>query len=198
MSKFDKIRTMKDIVVYPNKVLRLKTKEIKKVDSGLLTDINSLTKVLEKSENGAGLAAPQVGMRRRIFARKELKSGKVMVFINPKIKKVYGVKDYVNIISKEVSGEEKQDNFLEGCLSFPGYFGMVKRHMKIEAWWQEIEKGELVEKGGLLSGFEAVVFQHELDHLDGVLFVDHVKADGGKFYKEVGGKLIEWDVNELV
>jgi len=189
---------MKDIVLHPNKVLRSKTEEIKKVNDGLLADINGLKEVLEKSENGAGLAAPQVGMRRRFFARKELKSGKVKVFINPKIEKMYGVKDYSSIISQSEGGEEKKDNFLEGCLSFPGYFGMVRRYMKVDASWREIKKRELVLINGSLTGFEAVVFQHELDHLNGVLFVDHVKEGGGKFYKEVGGKLIEWDVDEVI
>ena len=50
----------------------------------------------------------------------------------------------------------------------------------------------------MLNGFEAIVFQHELDHLDGILFIDYIKRDGGKFYKFVGEKKVEWSIDKVV
>lgn len=189
---------MKELKIYPNKSLRQKVRPVEEVSGGLIEDITIISDMLTKSENGAGLAATQVGLSSRLFAKKDPRTNKISVFINPTIEKTYGSKDYIVFMNKDEGKEEKKENFLEGCLSFPGYFGTVKRYLKIDASWMEIEEGMLVEKKNTLEGFAAVVFQHESDHLDGVLFVDHIKRDGGKFFKEVGGKLVDWDVDEVV
>ena len=88
--------------------------------------------------------------------------------------------------------------FLEGCLSFPGFFGRVKRWLSIRAIWQEVKGDKLVKKEESLSGFEAVVWQHERDHLDGVMFVDRVKKDKGKFFKWENGQMIKTKVANLL
>lgn len=193
-----KYKIMKEIKIYPDKSLRQKVRPVEEVGDGLLEDVKIISDMLAKSENGAGLAATQVGLSSRLFATKDVKTQRISVFINPTIEKTYGSKDYIVFMNKDEGKEEKKENFLEGCLSFPGYFGTVKRYLKIDASWMEIEEGLLVEKKNTLEGFAAVVFQHESDHLDGVLFVDHIKRDGGKFFKEVGGKLVDWDVDEVV
>jgi peptide deformylase len=182
---------MRKIVIYPAKILRQKTEEIKEVDEKLLEEIEDLKKILQNGDNAAGLAAPQIGLNKRFFGSKELGKGNVLVFINPRIEKVYGELVYPKLITKPadakaVAGEE---DFLEGCLSFPGFFGTVKRFLKIEVSWQEIEKGKLVIKNKILDGFEAIVWQHESDHLDGIVLIDHIKRDGGKFFKDIGGKM---------
>lgn len=182
---------MRKIVIYPAKILRQKTEEIKDVDKKLLSEIEDLRKLLEIGNNAAGLAAPQIGLNKRFFASKELgKEGKVSIFINPKIEKTYGEKVYPKIIDEE----KKEDDFLEGCLSFPGFFGTVKRFLDLDVSWQVVEKGKLVTKTKKLGGFEAIVWQHESDHLEGIVFIDHIKRDGGKFYKDIGGKFEKWEI----
>ena len=176
---------MKKIIIYPAEILRQKTEEIKVVDKKLLLEIENLKKILKDSDNAAGLAALQVGLNKRFFGSKEIGKGSVLVFINPKIIKSYGEKVYPKLIDKD----KKETDFLEGCLSFPGFFGTVKRFLNVDVSWQEIENQKLVTKSKKLGGFEAIVWQHESDHLEGIVFVDHIKEEGGKFFKEVAGKM---------
>ena len=177
---------MKEIVIYPAEILRQKTEEIKVVDKKLLLEIENLKKTLKGSNNAAGLAAPQIGLNKRFFGSKELgNGGNVLIFINPKIVKSYGEKVYPKLIDKD----KKETDFLEGCLSFPGFFGTVKRFLNVDVSWQEIEKGILIKRKKSLTGFESIVWQHESDHLEGIVFVDHIKEEGGKFFKDVVGKM---------
>jgi len=175
-------------------MLRSVTPMIEVVDSKLVDDIAELEKILKNSDNGAGLAATQIGLNRRFFGLKDTKTKKVEVFINPEIEAVFGEKTYPMI---KVEGK-KDENFLEGCLSFPDYYGTVKRFLKVLVGWEEIEGGKLVYKEKELDGFEAIVWQHEADHLDGVLFVDHIKKEGGKFYRWIGDVKQVWDVGRVI
>ena len=185
---------MPKIVLYPNKVLRKTAKAVEKIDDTVLREVSDLVKVLEKSGDGAGLAAPQIGVSKRFLAIFDRRNKKTRVYINPKIVKFFGIKDFV----KMIIGEKDDEDFLEGCLSFPQLFGTVKRYLTIKLVWQEIIDGKLVKKKQKFEGFEAVVLQHEIDHLDGVLFIDHVKEDNGKFYKMIEGKLVKEDINKVL
>lgn len=178
---------MRKIVIYPAEILRQKTENIEIVDKKLLEEINDLKKMLKDGENAAGLAAVQIGVNKRFFGSKEISKKKVSVFINPKIEKIYGKKVYPKI----VDDKNNEDDFLEGCLSFPKYFGTVKRFLEIDVSWSEIDSAKqgLIKKFKKLGGFEAIVWQHESDHLDGIVFVDHIKEEGGKFFKDIGGKM---------
>lgn len=177
---------MRKIVIYPAKILRQKTEEVKNVDKETLREIDDLKKILKNEENGAGLAAPQIGVSKRFFGGKMLNNKDISVFINPKIDKSYGEKVFPKIVGEN----KKEEDFLEGCLSFPKYFGTVKRFLEIDVSWDEIDlKKRLTRKKRKLIGFEAILWQHESDHLDGIVFVDHVKKDKGKFFKEVNGKM---------
>jgi len=184
---------MSKILTYPNKILRKKTKEIIKVDKKLINELELLKKDLERAENGAGLAAPQIGISRSFFGIKG-QDKKVIVFINPKIKMTFGERIY----PKMVDEKGNQEDFLEGCLSFPDLFGTVKRWLKISVEWKELVGGKLISKTQELIGFEAIVWQHESDHLEGKLFVDYIKKEGGKFYKSVGNEMVEWDINKIL
>ncbi len=184
---------MRKIVIYPAKILRQKTEEIKNVDKKLLSGIEDLKKILKNGDNAAGLAAPQIGLNKRFFGIKELG-----VFINPKIEKVYGEKVYPKIVDED----KNETDFLEGCLSFPGFFGTVRRYLKIKVRYQFVSfsDNQFVSEEKVLSGFEAIVWQHEFDHLEGIVFIDHIKEEGGKFYKDVGGKMVlsNFSASELV
>ncbi|MBU3935602.1 peptide deformylase [Patescibacteria group bacterium] len=181
---------MRKIVEYPQKILRKKAKVIKKADKIFLEEANQLKEILEKSENGAGLAGPQIGVSKRMFAIKN--EDKVRVFLNPLIKKKIGKRVYP-IIEKE---DERKEYFLEGCLSFPNFFGRVKRWLEIEVEWQEVRGGALIKKNIVLKSFEAIVWQHERDHLDGILFIDHIRKDGGKFFKMEAGVMKKWKLKK--
>lgn len=185
---------MSSIVKYPDSILRDKTKQIKKITKELLMEMIDLEETLDVAENGAGLAAPQIGLGERFFGIKDVKSKKTRIFINPKIGKIFGKTEYPII----VDDNGKEEDFLEGCLSFPNFYGTVKRFLKIEAMWQEVIDEKLVDKKMELNGFEAIVFQHELDHLNGVMFVDHVKEEGGKFYKQMGKEMVKWSVENVI
>ncbi len=107
-----------------------------------------------KIEDGAGIAAPQVGKNIRVII----------------IDTSRGPRAYINPVITERS--QKMTNSTEGCLSVPNKYGVVSRHKKISI--QALDRnGKIahIKKSGLL----ATVFQHEIDHLDGVLFID--KAD---------------------
>lgn len=200
---------MKKIILYPAEILRKKTEEIEKVDKKLLAQIDDLKKVLKNGDNAAGLAAPQIGLNKRFFGSKEIGNGNVVVFINPKIEKTYGEKIYLKLITrpdfatgprgtskdKKNIPVEQETDFLEGCLSFPGYFGTVKRFFKIDVSWSEIDAAKqnaskLIRKNKTLEGFEAIVWQHESDHLEGIVFIDHIKEEKGKLFKDVDGKMV--------
>lgn len=109
--------------------------------------VKAMTKVMFEN-NGIGLAAPQVGVMKRLFIMGN--SDKLFVCINP------------TLIS---GGETYRD--LEGCLSFPNLWLHVNRYKQIQANYQDIQ-GNIVET--TLEGLIARVYQHELDHLDGVCF----------------------------
>lgn len=190
---------MSQIVIYPNEVLRKKTVRVIAADEQLLSEINELGEILKDQKNGAGLAAPQIGISKRFFGLKSENKKKVEVLINPEILGVYGRKDWIKLKAEEKPGEDrvKDEDFLEGCLSFPDLFGMVRRWLKIRARWQIWQDGDLVVMEKDLVGFEAIVFQHELDHLDGILFIDHIKKDGGKLYRQVGEQMVEEDLRKL-
>jgi peptide deformylase len=183
---------MREIVKFPDKVLRKKCQEIKEVDEILLSEIEQLREILEKSENGAGLAAPQIGISKKFLGIKN-KEG-VKIYLNPRIEASFGEKIYPKILEEG----EKENDFLEGCLSFPDLFGTVKRYLKIEVAWEEMVDKKLETRNKILEGFGAIVWQHESDHLDGVLFVDRVKEEGGKFYLWTEDKKVPMDVDEIL
>lgn len=141
------------VLHHPNKELRVVAKDIPITDitSPAIKDLVREMKADMVRENGVGLAATQVGKKVRVFVA-ETKDG-IKAFFNPVITK---------LSKKKVDSEE-------GCLSVPGVFGIVERSRQIKAEAYN-EYGERVEikTGGLL----AIIFQHEIDHLDGILFID--------------------------
>jgi len=192
---------MKKIVIYPHLSLRVKQKLVVSWGKEAEKTVTSLKKAIVTYGDGIGLASPQIGKKGRIFVIKanilsfpQTKTG-VLAFINPKIKDTHGDKVYPAMEDDHGHKEE----FLEGCLSVPAVFGPVKRWLKITVSWQEPDNlGKLIDKSADLSGMEAIVFQHELDHLNGVLFIDHVKDEKkGLFKFDEKGEKIKTDWQEL-
>src|SRR5437764_5461487 len=142
------------ICLWPNPVLKEESKEVTEFGADLHELLADMTETMWL-EDGVGLAAPQVGILKRVFIATEMQLGKAVAFevINPQI------------LEKE--GLEAMD---EGCLSLEGMtFSSAPRATEIEVAYQD-RHGNSVRK--VLIGFEARAFQHEMDHLDGVLLID--------------------------
>lgn len=133
-------------------VLRSKAKEIDEVNKKTLDLIDNMFETMYE-EDGVGLAAPQVGMLKRI-AVVDIREGNKVILINP-----------------EIIEEEGKAIMEEGCLSIPGETGDVIRAEKIKLRTLNTEGKEIEIEA---EGFEARAIQHEIDHLDGVLFVDKI------------------------
>jgi len=182
------------IVKYPDPVLRKRTKTFSTYTPEIKKTIELLEKELRKSGTGVGLAAPQIGKSKRIFALKD--HHQIKTVCNPEIISNFEREKAFPRIEQE---DQSQEDFLEGCLSFPGIYGTVKRWLRIRVKYETLNsKDKLVKKEEELEGFLAIVFQHELDHLNGVLFVDHIKEDQGKLYKEIDNKLKKIKVSEVL
>lgn len=146
---------MAKIIQAENKILREKAKEVPLKDIGsekLKKILNEMTKTLCAAKDGVALAAPQVGAPLRIFMVKQ--EINPLIFINPKIIKISKKKRIVS----------------EGCLSVDGIYGAIKRAEKLTVEALN-EKGVKFKRGA--SGLLAQIIQHEIDHLNGVLFIDN-------------------------
>ncbi|MBA3685331.1 MAG: peptide deformylase [Planctomycetes bacterium] len=152
------------ILQYPAPVLRKLATPVTAFDERLRAFAERMFETMYAAK-GVGLAAPQVGVSRRLFVTDHAQRdgnghSDRRVFINPRI--------------ENASGEETYE---EGCLSFPGVYAKVTRHNRFDFVYQDLLGFEQrltldVEAGDFLG----VVVQHELDHLDGKVFVDHLTA----------------------
>jgi peptide deformylase len=165
------------VLVTPDKFLRHKAKPVAGYDKKLEKQISDMIGVLKsaKDPEGVGLAATQVGLDRRFFII--VLNGKYEVFINPTISKPS---------EATLSGvyPKKKDRWLEGCLSLPKIWGFVDRPYSIEIDYLTPEEGVLVPRHRKFTDVESSYVQHENDHLDGILFTDHILKQGGQILKE--------------
>lgn len=146
---------VKEIIKFPDPILREKMPDVNLLDD-LEDCLQEAYDTLAAEKNGAALAANQIGVRKRFFVIRRdlaLEAGVPTLIINP----------YVVRSGKITSIEE------EGCLSFPGKIVRVVRPKKVEV--EAVGWGN-VRQTFNLSGRMARIFQHEIDHLDGVLFID--------------------------
>jgi len=149
---------LRDIIVIPDKRLRLVSKPVETVDSAIRKLADDMFETMYEAP-GIGLAAIQIAEPLRVvtmdLAKKDDDAKEPRVFINPEI----------TWSSDEISVYE------EGCLSIPEYYEEVERPAKIKVRYLDLDgKPQEVEADGLL----ATCLQHEIDHLNGVLFIDHL------------------------
>ena len=157
--------TVLEIKKFNEPVLRKKCKRVEKIDKKIKKLIVDMAQTMEKNQ-GIGLAAPQVGVLKRVIVvQTDFKGRRILGLVNPKIVKR--------------SREKEVD--IEGCLSFPGIFLEIKRAKEIEVEGLDINGKEIQLKA---KGLLARVFQHEIDHLDGILFFDRLS-----FLKRIALKL---------
>ncbi|RMH79785.1 MAG: peptide deformylase [Acidobacteria bacterium] len=161
------------ILTYPDERLKIPSLEVVEFDKDLRQFVKRLEEVMRNSPACVGIASPQVGVHKRIILvdtssskHKENKlSHGFMVLINPRITKAEG-----ELIVRE------------GCLSVPEYTGNIKRYYWIRVEAQNLY-GEPMEFE--TEGFEAVVLQHEIDHLDGKLFIERLVSPKDLFRRKV-------------
>ncbi len=122
--------------------------------------LRAMSKSLASREDGVALAAPQIGVSQRIF----IVSGKIFSDENEQKPD----QEFINPVIKKTS--RKKSRIEEGCLSVPHLYGLVERAEKVTVVAYDRD-GKKFEHSG--SGLLAQIFQHETDHLDGVLFIDH-------------------------
>ena len=178
-----------DIVTAPHPTLREKAEEIKNLDKKSREILNNLRKTLQNKQDppGVGLAGPQVDKKIRAFAiRPVMERGEddvaVEIFVNPKITKHS---------QDQVLGENEDNPDLEGCLSIPKIYGPVPRWDWIELEYQLFQDNQLKDRTKKFQGFPARIVQHELDHLNGILFTDYLLKYDLPAYMAKGEELIE-------
>ena len=163
---------MTEIIKAPNSVLAQKTKPVKKVDKSVLKIIGQMKQALlaAKDPVGVGLAAPQIGVPLQIFITKPTSNSQILVFINPKIE----------LLGKPIKKQKGREIKLEGCLSLPDIWGEVKRPSSLSITYLD-EKG--LKNTKKVRGFLTTIIQHEMDHLNGILFPKRVLEQKGALYR---------------
>jgi peptide deformylase len=157
--------SVKEIVTVDNPLLREKSKKVSRFGGRLERLVEDMFDSMHAVQ-GLGLAAPQIGVLRRVFIvevpaeldeeGQEIAPPERFVLINPEIFKS--------------RGEEEME---EGCLSVPGYQGLVKRATSVVVKGQDLEGKEVRYRG---EGTLAQAFQHEIDHLEGILYLDRLES----------------------
>lgn len=153
-SKMQNCYSKLKILKYPNPILKKRCEEIKDITFEIKELALDMTKTMTDSQ-GIGLAASQIGELKRIIVVRVENQPRVL--INPEI----------------IKKSEEKEVGEEGCLSFPGLFLKIKRAKAVEIETLNLRGEKMKIKA---EGFLARVFQHEIDHLDGILFIDRVGA----------------------
>jgi peptide deformylase len=148
---------VREIIKLPDKRLRLKSEPVKRIDAGIRKLVDDLFETMYAAP-GIGLAAIQIGIAKRVVTMdlsKKEDDHKPQVFINPEI----------------TWKSEETSKYEEGCLSIPEYYEEVERPAKVKVKYLDLDgKEREIEASGLL----ATCLQHEIDHTNGVLFIDHI------------------------
>jgi len=148
---------IKKILTVPDPILRKHAKKVSSFDKSLKKLVADMMETLHDA-NGAGLAAPQVGVSQRVIVLciNENQSTIEFAIVNPEVVKRKGER-----ICKE------------GCLSIPGYIGEIKRSEEVKVKGFDVTGKELKIKG---QGLLGQALEHEIDHLNGILYVDHLES----------------------
>ena len=194
---------MTKIVQGPNTVLSTIAAPIKKIDKSVKNLLKDMEVALASATDpeGVGLAAPQIGKSLQIFIVKENPEAILKIFINPKIEKFIDKPSIKKVAhqSKTTAAVKKKAGIekgvqLEGCLSLQDIWGVVKRADELVLSYQD-ETGKNHKR--TFDGFLSVIIQHEVDHLNGILFPKRVLEQNEKLYKSIKNKKGETEFEEL-
>lgn len=192
------------IIQAPNQVLSQKAKPVEKVDKvtkKLLKEMEQ-TLVSQMDPEGVGLAAPQVGESFQIFIVKQEHNSPLLTFINPVIEKTFAkptekiadIKQSTTTAKAKKKAKMDKGVQLEGCLSLKDVWGVVKRPYGLVLSYQD-ELGTAHKK--TFEGFLATIIQHEIDHLQGVLFPKRVLEQKNPLYHSVKTRKGEIEFEEI-
>jgi len=148
-----------EIVTYPNEILTTPALPVDEVDSKIARFMDAMVETMYASQ-GVGLAAPQVGMGRRILTM-DVGDGDS------------GGMGLIHLANPEIVEGRGEVIWDEGCLSFPGLTIPVKRYAEVKVKGLNRDNEEVFYEA---DGLGAVCFQHEIDHLDGIVFVDRLRG----------------------
>lgn len=167
--------SVREVVLYPAEVLRRPAEPIAAVDDQVRALVEDMFETMYTAR-GVGLAAPQVGVSSRIFVMDPQQENEQV-----------GATALINPVIVQLSGEQV---FEEGCLSIPGFSADILRAESVRVEYRTVD-GEAAALD--LSGFPAVIAQHEIDHLDGILFVDYLSPTRSRlFEKDFGRDIWRW------
>jgi peptide deformylase len=148
---------VREIIKLPDKRLRLKSEPVKRIDAGIRKLVDDLFETMYDAP-GIGLAAIQIAVPKRVVTMdlsKKEEDHEPQVFINPEV----------------IWKSDETSKYEEGCLSIPEYYEEVERAAKVKVKYLDLDgKAREIEASGLL----ATCLQHEIDHTDGILFIDHI------------------------
>lgn len=169
---------VKKIVTVPHPSLLKTAEPVKSFDAKLKEIVQDMTDTLIAQHDpiGVGLSGNQIDVLKRICLVRPDEKGDIIVMINP-------------VIKDSKQGSKKRKPVLEGCLSIPDVWGHVMRPEKVLVSYKDAD-GKSYEDW--FDGFASVVVQHEIDHLNGILFTQHTLAQGYQLYREVDGELHEY------
>ncbi|MEJ8751317.1 peptide deformylase [Lagierella sp. ICN-221743] len=157
---------IRNIRIIGDPILNKKAREVEKIDNRILQLLDDMEETM-RDANGLGLAAPQIGILKRLVVVDMQDGNGVMKMINPRITE---------------KSEENQEN-LEGCLSIPGKSGLVDRPKNLVLEYTDVNGENVVVN---CDEYKAVCICHELDHLDGILYPQLAKKmfDNSELEKE--------------
>ncbi len=148
---------LREIIILPDKRLRLKSEPIKRIDATIRKLVNDLFETMYEAP-GIGLAAIQIGVPKRVVTMdlsKKEDDHKPQIFINPEL----------------IWKSAETSKYEEGCLSIPEFYEEVERPAQVKVKYLDIDGNtQEIEASGLL----ATCLQHEIDHINGVLFIDYI------------------------
>lgn len=176
------------VVKAPDSRLKIQTKPVKKITPAVLQTLRQMIKLTKtfKDPEGVGLAANQIGLDKCFFVARLHDSEKIPPSEPSERRERWANynSEFVSIINPKILSYSKATKaYFEGCLSVPTIWGQVKRHISIKVSYQDTSGKQFIKT---LKGIPAWIFQHEVDHLEGMLFTERVLQQKGKFYKFKG------------
>jgi peptide deformylase len=174
------------IVQIPNKVLIAPTEPITQFDEQLKKLVKDMEEALDAcvDPQGVGLAATQIGKNISMFIMKPTPDSPMREFINPVILEVDDTHPPTPKPARK--RKKKEQTPLEGCLSVPRIWSPVKRAYKVHLRFQDVN-GKVYEEW--FEDFDAIIVQHEVDHLQGILFTQRALEQNAELFEEKDGEL---------
>jgi peptide deformylase len=163
------------LITYPNEILSHKAVPVGDINGSILDMVQDMSRIMYENR-GIGLAAPQVGEGLRV----------IIVDLSGPDKRA----GLMTLVNPEITLKQGECDSEEGCLSVVGYKSVIKRAEKVQVQAMDLKGNEVfLDADGLL----ATCLQHEIDHLDGLLFIDHISRLKRKFYDK---KVARWLKNK--